>query len=173
MFSAVNGRIASISKKFTRVSRRIQCKVKTNLSKIVLQSKRIGRQSQSMLYLQCSQVQCKIYPCFNAHSVQCKHTLYALFPSKILLLTEERSEEKGAWNSCILKILLNGYILDVGTVLYMAGSLWFRRIKQSCFNAQSLQRKRTLYALFPCKIMFLIVEYSVDNASWNSSILNI
>ena len=36
---------------------------------------------------------------------------------------------------------VQGYILGAGTVLYMAGSLWYRRIKQLCFNAHSLECK--------------------------------
>ena len=37
----------------------------------------------------------------------------------------------------------------------------------------TLQYKRTLYPLFPCKIHLLTVQYSVEKAAWNSFILNI
>ena len=50
---------------------------------------------------------------------------------------------------------VHGYFLGAGTVLYIAGSLRYLRIKHPSINAHSLQFKRTLYALFLGKIHLL------------------
>ena len=77
-------------------------------------------------------------PSFNAHSLQCKRTLYAFFPCKIK-----------RWKTCLklfyIEYRVHGYFLCESTVLYIAGSLRYLRINNS------LHCKRTLYALFPCK----------------------
>ena len=85
------------------------------------------------------------HPSFNAHSPQCKRILYAYFQCK-----------KNRWKTC-LKILyiehrVHSYLLVLGKVLYIAGSLRYLRIKHTSFNAHSLQCKRKLHAYFPCKI---------------------
>ena len=86
------------------------------------------------------------HPSFNAHSLQCKRTMYALFPCKII-----------RWKTCLkhyyIEHRLYGNFLSAGTVLYIEGSLRYLRIKHTSFNAHSLQFKRTLYALFPWKII--------------------
>ena len=52
-----------------------------------------------------------------------------------------------------------------GTVLNKAGSLRYRWIKNPCFNANSLQCKRTLVALYQCIIYLLKIQYSVEKAA--------
>ena len=59
-----------------------------------------------------------------------------------------------------------GYILGAGTVLYLAGSLRYRRIKQLCFNAPSLQCKSTLYTVFRCILQLLTRQYNVEKSSF-------
>ena len=58
---------------------------------------------------------------------------------------------------------MHGYIFGSVTVLYMAGSLRYRWIKHPCFNAHSLGRKRTLYALLAYKIHLLTINHNVEN----------
>ena len=62
-----------------------------------------------------------------------------------------------------VKHRVQGYRLDAEPALNMAGSLRYRWIKHPCFNAHSLGRKRTLYALLAYKIHFLIITYNVEN----------
>ena len=57
---------------------------------------------------------------------------------------------------------VHGYYLGAGTVLYIAGTLGYLRIKHPSIKAHSLQFKRTLYALFPCKIHLLTAYKNVE-----------
>ena len=59
-----------------------------------------------------------------------------------------------------------GYILGAGTVLYLAGSLRYPRIKQLFFNAPSLQCKSTLYTVFRCILQLLTRQYNVEKSSF-------
>jgi len=94
----------------------------------------------SLRYLRMEQ------PSFNAHSLQCNRTLNVRFPCKII-----------RWKTCLklfyIEHTVYGYFLGAGTVLNIAGSLRYLRLKHPSFNAHSLQFKRTLYALFPWKII--------------------
>ena len=90
------------------------------------------------------------HPSFNAHSLQCKRKLYALFPCKII-------RRKTCLELFYIEHRVYGYFLSACTVLYIAGSLRYLRWKHPSFNAHSLQCKPTLYALFPCKIHLLKV----------------
>ena len=67
---------------------------------------------------------------------------------------------------------MHGYILGVDAVLYMAGSLRYRRI-DTCLNANSLECKSTLYTVSLCKIQLLTLIYRVEKAVLNTCILNI
>ena len=95
------------------------------------------------------------HPSFNAHSLQSKTTLYAIFPCKIIRL-------KTCLKLFYIEHTVHGHYLGEGTVLYIAGSLGYIRKKHPSFNAQSLQCKPTLYACFPIKINLLKVYYSVE-----------
>ena len=86
--------------------------------------------------------------------MQFKRTLYGLFRSKINFLTAYKNRLKPSMKLFYIEHRVHGYFLGAGTVLYIAGSLRYLRIKQPSINAHSLQFKRTLYALFPCKIKF-------------------
>ena len=65
----------------------------------------------------------------------------------------------------ILEHRMHGYIMVAGTVLYMAGSLRFNRIKHLCFNARSAQCKRRLYTISPCEIQWITLQYRVQKAA--------
>jgi len=94
-------------------------------------------------------------PSFNAHSMQFQRTLYALFPCKINF----PKAYKKRWKTCLklfyIEHRVHGYFLDAGTVLYIAESLRYLRIKHPSFNAHSLQCKTTLYIFFSRKIKHL------------------
>ena len=51
-------------------------------------------------------------------------------------------------------------------MLYLAGSLKYRRIKQLCFNAPYLQCKSTLYTVFRCILQLLTRQYNVEKSSF-------
>ena len=88
------------------------------------------------------------HPSFKVHSLECKCTLIALFPCKII-------RWKTGLKLFYIEHRVHGYFLGACKVLYIAGSLRYLRIKHPCFNAHSVQCKRTLYALFPCEIHWL------------------
>ena len=101
----------------------------------------------TVLYIAGSQRYLQIkHPSLNAHSLQSKTTLYAIFPCKIIRI-------KTCLKLFSIEHRVNGYYLGEGTVLNIAGSLGYLRKKHPSFNAHSLQCKGTLYALFPCKII--------------------
>ena len=71
------------------------------------------------------------------------------------------------WKSS-LKLLyieysVHGYILGAGTVLYMAGSLRYRRMQHFCYNLHSVQFKRRLYRVSPCRKKRLEVPIKATN----------
>ena len=47
-----------------------------------------------------------------------------------------------------IECIVNGYILDVGTVLYMAGSLRYRKKIHPSFNVNSMQSKNKPFENF-------------------------
>ena len=91
------------------------------------------------------------HPSFNAHSMQFKRTLYALFPSKINFLTAYKKRLKTSMKLFYNEHMVHDYFLGIGTVLYIAGSLRYLRIKHQSFNAHSLQCNAHCTHLFQVK----------------------
>ena len=100
------------------------------------------------------------HPWFKAHSVQCKNTTYAHYMHISLvkyICFQYNIMVKSSLKLINIERWVYGYIFIAHRVLYMAGSLRYRRIKQPWFNAYSVQCKYTPYA--HC-IHFSIVKYT-------------
>ena len=65
------------------------------------------------------------------------------------------------------------YIFGAGLMLYIAGSLRYRRVKEFCNNEHFVQCMCKLCTTSPCKLQWLKLQYPVQKAVWNSFILNI
>ena len=73
---------------------------------------------------------------------------------------------KSSFKLFYIEYRVYGYIVGAGTVLYLAGSLRYRRINQLCFNAPYLQCKSTLYTVFRCILQLLTRQYNVEKSSF-------
>ena len=90
----------------------------------------------------------------SAHCTLISHLKY--------FLTVQYRDKKKTLKFLYIQRRVHYFILGAGTMLYMAGSLLYRRIMNLCFNVHSLQCKRTLYALLLCIIHLHIVLSTVE-----------